>query len=307
MAEAGYYGLRHPNRNAQAAGYAHQWAYSTRQGRSVDLVVVHSAESIPDMNGPDNGAENVSRYMTTTNRSVSWHATSDSDSVVWNCPAEWTCFHAGSGWNRRAWGIEQAYRAGDFAKLPDEFRAATIDNTAQAVAVACGRYGIPPVFIDRGQIDAGRRGITAHGTGNGVAGLQPGNVRSDPGWTVDDWRLFISRVTAYVDASAVGLGSKGPAVEAAQTDLNGRASAGLVVDGEFGPKTHAAVLVDQAARGGSASGVWSRLSVPFRLPSGVTVDPPGSDDVDTPKLDRALTLLEQAEARVAKARRLLSG
>jgi peptidoglycan hydrolase-like protein with peptidoglycan-binding domain len=55
----------------------------------------------------------------------------------------------------------------------------------------------------------------------------------------------------------LSMGDRGPDVKKPQAQLNGR-GAGLVVDGTFGPNTHAAVMAFQAANGLEVDGIIGR-------------------------------------------------
>ena len=200
-----YYASNHPNPAASALD-AHratgQWAYPTRQGVTLDTLVVHSAESFADQIGEDRGAENVTRYgASVADRRVSWNVTTDSDSIVWFCPIEWTCFHAGSGWNRRSAGIEQAFQAHLWPSYPQPWKDAVQENTAVAAAAIIRHPAarIDPVLRDKDRArEAG--GIIPHGTARGVPGLNSATYRTDPGWAPADWQRFMTRLSRWLKA-----------------------------------------------------------------------------------------------------------
>lgn len=298
---AGWYGITRPNVHARRNGYAYQWARSSR-GHRIDTVVIHSAENTADTDGTDTGAENVSKYMTTNVQKspagsiwgVSWHATVDSDSVVWTCPRSWRCVHA-SDFNARSLGVESAYQAAKFAALPAEYRAALLDNLAAVVAVWCIDEDIDPILRTRPQIEAGQSGLIPHGTAHGIAGVSPPSHRTDPGWTRNDWATFLSRVEVWIEREPVAPGSRGTNVETAQRTLNAGGEA-LEVDGIFGPATHAAVLRDQQTRGVALTGVWYDV--------GVVVPPVEPPPVEPPpgNVDRIRSAFDVVEAAMADLR-----
>lgn len=154
--------------------------YPTRRG-DIRMVVIHTAESLPDWSGADGGAEAVSRYGATTSRQVSWHATVDSDSVLTNLPDEYTAFHA-KGVNSVSLGVEVATQAAKWGHAPPHWTANTIRNLAGLVAGWCKKHRIPVRRIR----DPKLSGIIAH------ADVDP-ERRTDPGKDFP-WELFLDEV-----------------------------------------------------------------------------------------------------------------
>ncbi len=266
--------LENPNPSAQRAGYSTgMWAYPTRQGKTARLIVVHDAESVADKVGPDLGAENVDRYMrTVSSRQVSWGATVDSDSVVWGCPWDWTCFHAGSGYNRISWGFEQAYQASKLRGLPSAWKRGLFRNAGKTIACASLKLNIPIVRVNRDGT-----GVVAHGTPKDatVPGISPGSVRWDPGNEADyDWDTVIAHATDYADKGVVTLGFANDEVGECQRWLVAEGYE-LTVDNSFGPSTHGALRHSQAERGQRVTGVWVARSVPV-----IVAPPPPAVPVD---------------------------
>lgn len=151
--------------------------YDTRRtcqhGLGIHLVVIHTAENLPDFNPPDTGAESVARYASTTTRDVSWHSTADSDSIIPMLPDTHTAWHV-KGYNRCSLGIELATQAHRWVETPLAWRLQILDNCATVVGEWCRTHDIPPVFLTKAQVDQGGRGITYHSE------LDPAR-RSDPG------------------------------------------------------------------------------------------------------------------------------
>lgn len=84
----------------------------------------------------------------------------------------------------------------------------------------------------------------------------------DPALAESPWRQhyrnpYPSLVVAHASSASgvLRLGARGPAVRAWQEQLNTVASAGLVVDGVFGPGTERATIAFQSAQGLAADGV----------------------------------------------------
>src|SRR5690606_16430585 len=106
----GFYLLDHQNSAAPRRDDGRRfWGYPSRRAK-IDLLVIHTAEVLPDLTPPDTTAEAVARYGASTTRPVSWHVTVDADSTVQMLPDDYTAFHV-VGFNSRAWGIEIATRA----------------------------------------------------------------------------------------------------------------------------------------------------------------------------------------------------
>ena len=151
--------------------------YTTRNTQDGEprFVVLHTAENVPDFDPPDQGAENVAAYGASTSR-ASWHATSDSDSIIPMLPDEYTAWHA-RGYNSGGLGLEIATQASrwthDLANNP-AWVDRTLDNAAIVVAGWCDRWDIPARLVPRSSVDRGVYGITYH------MFLDPGR-RSDPG------------------------------------------------------------------------------------------------------------------------------
>ena len=151
------------------------------------LIVLHSAENLPDFDPPDMGAENVAKYASTTQRSVSWHHTVDSDSIIEMLPADYTAWHV-RGFNRCSVGIEIATQHDAWLRSPEPWLYQVYDNVADVLKFYKATNGIP--LVDR-RGDPSKWGVTTH------AVLDPSR-RKDPGkafpfeWVVwmaeNDWR-----------------------------------------------------------------------------------------------------------------------
>lgn len=189
----GYYALDHPNPNAVRKGYAGFWGYVT-MNHAPKAVVIHTTESLADLNGPDNGAESVANWFQTNDTFALYHTLVDADSTVRVVPAgldgttPHTAFHA-AGYNSFTLGCSMALQAAAWPTLPVDYKNRVLDRAAAEVALWCRRWSIPVVARTKAEIDGGATGITGHGI------LDPG-YRSDPGAGFP-WAEFLTRVQVF--------------------------------------------------------------------------------------------------------------
>lgn len=179
-------------------------------GKGIHLIVVHTAENLPDWTPPDQGAEKVARYASTTTRSVSWHATVDSDSIIEMLPDSYVAYHVRS-YNYCSLGVEIATAAARWVGSPWEWREAILLNTARVVATWCKAHDIPVKRIDRVAANAGLKGIVAH------ADLDP-ERRTDPGGSFP-WDWFLARVLEFVRGGPTGKHEAGPLTDLELVDV----------------------------------------------------------------------------------------
>lgn len=145
------------------------------------LIVIHTAENTPDFNPPDDGAEKVAAWASSA-ATVSWHATVDSDSIVWMLPDTYEAWHA-RAYNDCAYGIEQATKASMWVGSPWPWREGILRNCAKVVAEVASENNIPLVELSKADVDAGKAGVVRHST------LDPGR-KTDPGAAYPmDWML----------------------------------------------------------------------------------------------------------------------
>ena len=171
-----YWLIDHPNPT--------QHFYTTRRN-PIQIIVVHTAENLPDFAPPDTGAENVARYASTTTTPVSWHSTVDSDSIIPMLPDSYTGFHV-RGYNSIGLGVEIATQANRWDTAPDWWINQTITNLASVIRMWGEHHNIPYRRLTRAQVDAGEKGIVGHGT------LDP-TRRSDPGAEFP-WDMLFDRL-----------------------------------------------------------------------------------------------------------------
>ncbi len=162
------------------------WGQPQRRTPAPQIIVVHTAENLPDFTPPDTGAESIARYFATTSRPVSTQSVTDSDSTIRLLPDEAVAYQV-RNYNTISWGIEIATQAAKWRDIPAWHREALMRRAAAECARVATRYDIPVTFLTRAQVDAGVRGFTGH------TNLDP-TRRTDPGFTPAQWQQFLTYV-----------------------------------------------------------------------------------------------------------------
>ena len=241
----GYYLLDHPNPHGPHY-------YPTRRA-PLRLIVIHITAGLERLAAlSDQAAERTARYAAITDRDVSWHSGSDTDSVVRLLPATCTAWHC-HGYNSRSYGHEISKRDVTWAGKPAGGIDATLRRAAEALRPITAAYGIPLVRLTRAQVDSGAARFAAH------ADLDPGR-RRDPGKDFPWQRLFDPAPTPpSKEGDVLQKGDKGNEVADLRRWLRdlGQKSAD---DGDFGPVTEAVVKALQTSWGYTPSG---RADLPF--------------------------------------------
>lgn len=169
-------------------------------------IVMHITAGLEDLDTVnDHSAENTANYAGTTDREVSWHSGSDTDSWVSLLPATYTAWHV-LGYNSCTYGHEISKKHTDWRVMSGEWVRKTLRNAAVGPDGTSGlkqialKYNIPLRQATRAELDrelanyaAGRPwkpvGFISH------ARLQPQD-RTDPGLvgSVDTfpWDQFFS-------------------------------------------------------------------------------------------------------------------
>ena len=155
---------------------------SPRRSTPSGVVVLHSTESLPDVNPPDTGSDQVAKFIRSRSDPGSYHFLCDSDSYLQLVRLGDEAFHDGTGTNSHSIGISGAYRAHQFASLPRWWRMGCIRQMALAAREAAEYVllhtgtVIPPRRITVTQARNGEPGFVTHGM------LDP-HRRSDPDGT----------------------------------------------------------------------------------------------------------------------------
>ncbi len=186
-----FYLYDNENRNApKRTNGLRFWGYPSRSGGvHPDIIVIHTAENIPDVVPPDTGAEAIAAYFDSNQRPASAHTVLDTDSVIRLLPDEAVAFHV-RGYNTRGWGLEIATQAHRWNQVPPAYARQLLVAAARESARVADKFGIPVAFRTRAQIDSGMPGFTGH------TDLDPAR-RSDPGFTRQQWDEFLDLVRFY--------------------------------------------------------------------------------------------------------------
>ncbi len=236
-----------------------------RKPNPLKYVVIHSAVCC---GGSATGAEALARYLRdgAGGRRVSWHYSTDKNSVASSLDEIYAGRHTGSSFvDTHSIAIEMA------VYVPGEWDITnykqTLDKTAELTADICIRNNITPELLTATQLRDGQNGIISHNLSRIVYG---GTTHTDPGPTFP-WDIFAKKVTSYFNAQKAGgapviidedtaeqvepralrRGDSGSAVGFLQSGF------GLKVDGAFGPITEAAVRGFQLAQRTELTGVAS--------------------------------------------------
>lgn len=250
--------------------------YAGRGGRRPTVWVVHDMES-----GEYSGvAANVATWFARTSTRASAHFSVDDVAVWQSVDTEDTAWHA-PGLQAESIGVEHAGRARQTrAEWLDPFGTAMLELSAKLFAViGHGVYGIEPVFLPAAElieIKAGRSARTGCTTHAEVSLAFRKSTHWDPGpeFPMD---YYLERCAHYSVGPAAGpsgpvlsapapppivaervlrLGHQGADVRDLQRRLNIYGLvAPLVVDGDFGRRTLAAVLAFQRWAGIEDDGI----------------------------------------------------
>lgn len=169
----GFYLLDNKNPNGRK--------YYPERLKPVQFVVVHTAENLPDFQGPDLGAEAVARYLAGTDRDASAHETVDADSFVRLLPDSYTAWHA-KGYNATGYGLEICTQAAKWSALPEEYRERLYRASAARARRAAFELKVPMTRT----VVGGAPGFLGHDV------IDPSR-RSDPGKAFD-WDYFMALV-----------------------------------------------------------------------------------------------------------------
>lgn len=185
--------------------------HPTRRG-TVLAIVVHVTAGLEDLDTiDDHSAEKTAAYAASTDRPVSWHSGSDTDSALDLLPAGFTAFHC-VGYNSRTYGHEISKANPDWRAMSPGWVDATLHRSAHHLAIRARELGVPVRHATRAELD---EAIARNGQPVGFLGhhqLDPAR-RTDPGLVdhIDTfpWDRFLGLVRSY---------QQPPAPPAAQPD-----------------------------------------------------------------------------------------
>lgn len=262
----------------------HQHYYTTRN-QPILLAVMHITAGIDDYDGDDKSAEATVAYSASTSVKASYHGIVDSDSIIDCLPDSYTAWAqgvTGYSFNAPALSLEIGKATTDWTKAPAKWVEATLRNAAKWWAPRVKAHKIPlRVLTDRDEIqrliNAGTPvGFTEHWRLSPATRWDAGRVGSRTTFPWDQFFGYVREELGQAPATKPGpapapatkpaasgtpvlrRGSKGAAVKAVQSGLKKHfpAYAGrLVVDGDYGPATEAAVREFQRRSGIAADGV----------------------------------------------------
>lgn len=175
----------------------HQRQFRERGTTPSGVIVVHTAESSPDWQPPDTGAEAVAEFIRNRSDFGSYHWLCDSDSIVLLVPLHLQAYGDGTGSNPHAVHVSAATQAARWDAAPEAWREDTVRNMGAAAARTArwlkAEHGVdvPARRISRDQSDQRVPGFISHGE------RDPGR-RSDPGATFP-WQLFLDSYAEALD------------------------------------------------------------------------------------------------------------
>jgi len=234
-------------------------------GRRIDLIVVHTMEA----DERDGAALRCARWFQNPRSKASAHYCVDAETVIQCVRDEDVAWHA-PGANHDGIGIELAGRAAQSRReWADVYSSATLTRAAELSASLCRRHSIPAEWLWPPDLRAGKRGLTTHAS---VSAAFRRSTHRDPGPSFPIER-FLGLVRAHlgmdgrVDAMkslppTVRRGSSGWQVKRLQRLLrrHGQFGPPAQLDGEFGPRTEAAVRAFQALHGLEPDGIVGPLT-----------------------------------------------
>jgi N-acetylmuramoyl-L-alanine amidase len=219
------------------------------------LIIIHKTDNTANAAQEAAYAHNRDRDGAT-----SAHFYTDDTEYLGSVPLDQQAWAARANGNHAGWQIEICGRSGTFnlASGSADSRAALL------VGMLAGRGGIPITHLGTPALVRQQRGIVGHAD---ITKAYPEDhgTHTDPGWTSAQWREFIARVVELVNKPTIQQGAEGDPTRLAQAQLNWRnADHALVLDGKFGPLTHAAVTLFQKTQKIAVDGVvgpvtWGKL------------------------------------------------
>lgn len=186
-----------------------QTQFRARRDKVSGLIVVHTAESNPDLKGPDTGVDGVASFIANRSDYGSYHTLADSDSTLRLVPFELAAYGDGTGSNEFAIHISLATQAHLWPTLPKEWRDNAVKQLAKAAFEAAtwlkDERGIvvPARRVNRSESEARMAGFISH------AERDPSR-RSDPG-AAFPWADFLNEYARLMFKPAVSTTPPAPA------------------------------------------------------------------------------------------------
>jgi hypothetical protein len=126
--------------------------YPTRN-RGLKGIVLHVTAGLEDLDTvDDHSAENTAAYASSTDREVSWHSGSDTDSWVDLLPASYTAWHV-IGYNSSTYGHEISKKHTDWRVMSPVWIEKTLRKAAAGLRVKAIENGIPLRRATRAELD----------------------------------------------------------------------------------------------------------------------------------------------------------
>lgn len=199
----GFYLLDHPNPHGD---HFHR----SRRG-SILAVLVHITAGLEDLDGhDDHSAEKTAAYAAGTDRAVSWHSGSDTDSALDLLPWSFTAFHV-QGYNSRTVGHEISKTSPDWRGTDPAWIERTLRRAAEHLAPRMAAFGIPIRKATKAELD---RAIAGNGNPVGLIGHfeLDDDRRQDPGQvgSLDTfpWGRFLELLTEAMEGDDMALTPK---------------------------------------------------------------------------------------------------
>ncbi len=215
-----------------------------RRAKVKPVIVVHTAESGTDLEGPDLKAENVARFIRTRSNAGSYHLIGDADSIIQLVDFGNEAYGDGTGSNPWAIHISLAMNAADWPTLTPARRDEFIDSAARMAMIA-GDW-----LITQGLERPAAQWLTkaesdmTNATGFISHARRDPTRRSDPGKHFP-WPEFLIRYKQLMDAVT----HNETDIRAAQTMLTDLGYDPGPVDGIIGPRTTSAAIAYTITQG----------------------------------------------------------
>lgn len=184
----GFYLLDHPNPNGDH--------FYTNRRAKIKGQIIHITAGLEDIDlrGPDSTAEGEARYAASTDRQVSWHSGSDTDSFVKLLPYSYTAFQC-IGYNSSTAGHEISKLETDWRDDDPDVIQVRLIQAANCIRPDLKANGIPFRHATKQEldhaiaVDAPPVGMIGHGVLDPTRRTDPGIVKG--GIDTFPWDLFI--------------------------------------------------------------------------------------------------------------------